>query len=141
MKYETTHPVSTRRRPVSGKPAARPRVKSAPVNRPAPASISKKDLHRKSSLENPGETTQEIPEDSNAGLDEVAQANGAFVDDAETDQNVQEKPPMSVKVKKSHPMDKFVEDLRLMNEMETDFKKSTLQLQKKLGLETSGFVY
>ena len=53
---------------------------------------------------------------------------------------VEERPPIAVKVRKPHPMDKFVEDLRMVAEMENDFQRNAKQLQKKLGLETSGFV-
>ena len=68
---------------------------------------------------------------------------GNFIDEQNGggDDTVREKPPIKVKVNKGHPMDKFVEDLKRMGEMEHDFKDSTLQLQKKLGLESSSYVY
>jgi len=145
LKYETTRPISNRRRPISGKVNTRPRIQSAPARRAAPATITKKDLHRKSSIDNGDDNYQSQDDYCNeapvADVNEVAKANGAQDGENEDDEKVEQKPPISVKVKKGHPMDKFVEDLRLMNEMELDFKKQTLDLQKKLGLETSGIIY
>lgn len=117
------------------------------MRRAAPATVTRKDLHSKSATGWMGDDDldhrdiPDSPEQLDEGLKEVMKANEAAVDETESEDRAQEKPPMTVKVKKPHPMDKFVEDLRLMNEMEMDFKKSAIQLQKKLGLETSGFVY
>ena len=37
-------------------------------------------------------------------------------------------------------VDKFAQDLQTMQEMEKDFKKSAIQLQKKLGIDMNGMV-
>lgn len=41
----------------------------------------------------------------------------------------------------SDSVNAFVEDMKNMNLMEDEFKKSTFQLQKKLGIPTRGLIY
>ncbi|KAK6185031.1 hypothetical protein SNE40_007357 [Patella caerulea] len=43
--------------------------------------------------------------------------------------------------KRPSSVDKFVEDMKNMTEMETKYKQSTISLQKKLGLENKGMIY
>ena len=52
-----------------------------------------------------------------------------------------EQPPMFVKVRRGHPMDKFINDLKMTDEMGKNFQKSAIELQKRLGIETDGIVY
>ncbi|XP_052817428.1 uncharacterized protein LOC128243601 isoform X1 [Mya arenaria] len=148
LKYETTRPISGKRRPLSGNPATRGRIKSAPARRAVPPTVVRKDLHSKSAHDfgDDGSTEQ------NDELQDIGRRNSTEYNISENDfdlrsdgvesqsEVVEDKPPMAVRVKKGHPMDKFVEDLRMVSEMEETFKKTALQLQKKLGLETSGFV-
>lgn len=153
MKYETTRPVSgNKHRPASGTSATRGRLRSAPVRRPAPTSINRKELHNRTGLDHNIEPQNDENHEPEMQNTENQSAEDSFTDSRVTaehhDENddgddtaVKEKPPLKVKVKKAHPMDQFVEDLRLVGEMELEFKKSAIELQKKLGLESSGFVF
>ncbi|KAH3855137.1 uncharacterized protein LOC127870930 [Dreissena polymorpha] len=161
LKYETTRPVSGKSRPASGKlgGAGKNRIKSASLNRTAPATFVKKNLHSKSANQQADDNSFLAEADVNQNGNQNSERSGVtspdndqgeasqYTDQAgrhsdDSDENVVEnKPPMAVKVKKGHDMDKFVNELKMMAEMENDFKKSVIQFQKKLGLETGGFVY
>ncbi|KAL4234297.1 hypothetical protein ACF0H5_005948 [Mactra antiquata] len=154
LKFETTRPISGNKRGiVRSNIAQRGRIRSAPARRLAPTTVKKKELHIRS---NTDENDNNFDNDDNyepelQNLDpgnhdnysprENYHGNNFTSDKHNENDIVEEKPPIKVKVKKGHEMDQFVEDLKLMTEMEQDFKKSTLQLQKKLGLETGGIVY
>lgn len=69
------------------------------------------------------------------------QSGHVTADNQEEEVLTSEKPPMSVKVRKGHPMDQFMNELRMADEMEQNFKKSAIELQRRLGIETDGFVY
>ncbi|XP_060586870.1 uncharacterized protein LOC132742458 [Ruditapes philippinarum] len=148
LKYETTRPTSGKKpRPGSGTASLRGRRHSAPTRRQAPTLINRKELHNRSELDHNNEPENDEIEPELQNI-ENQNMNTSFNEGNLSDEQnccgdniVKEKPPIKVKVKKGHPMDKFVEDLRLMGEMELDFKNSTLQLQKKLGLDGSGFIY
>lgn len=64
--------------------------------------------------------------------------------DSDLDLEAYNKPPMKVRVdsapKRPAHVDKFVKELQTMEEMEKDFKKSAIQLQKKLGINFNGMV-
>ncbi|XP_045191544.1 uncharacterized protein LOC123548399 isoform X2 [Mercenaria mercenaria] len=148
LKYETTRPTSGKKpRPGSGTASIRGRRHSAPARRPAPTLINRKELHNRAGLDhnNEPENDENEPElqnfESQSANNSLNNSNCSDEHNGDGDNVVKEKPPLKVKVKKGHPMDKFVEDLRHVSEMELDFKNSTLQLQKKLGLDGSGFIY
>jgi predicted transcriptional regulator len=64
--------------------------------------------------------------------------------DSDVDLEAYNKPPIKVRVdsaqKRPAHVDKFVKELQTMEAMEKDFKKSALQLQKKLGINFNGMV-
>lgn len=132
LKFETTRPVSGKPKPTTT--SLRHRRNSAPSRRTsAPSTFIKKELHEKDEpVQNDGEDIENDIEDQ---LDYVA------VDGQDEEIQASEKPPLSVKVKKGHPMDKFMNDLRMIDVMEQNFKKSAIDLQKRLGIETDGIVY
>ena len=128
LRYETTRPISGKPRPIT---STRERRNSVPSRRTsAPATFSKKELHSK-----------DEPVDLRIETEFEDQSGHVTADSQEEEILTNEKPPMSVKVKKGHPMDKFMNDLRMIDEMEQNFKKSAIDLQKRLGIETDGFVY
>ena len=58
----------------------------------------------------------------------------------------QSQPPLAVRVKSAHVrrpafIDEFADDETTMINMEKDFKKTALSLQKRLGIEDSGVVF
>ena len=134
LKYETTRPVSGKQKSttISTKHV---RGNSAPSRRTsAPSAILRKELHtREEPVHNDEETKNNNVEN---------QPDHVTADNCEEEEVlISEKPPMSVKVKKGHPMDKFMNDLRMIDEMEQNFKRSAIDLQKRLGIETDGIVY
>ena len=154
LRYETTRPVSGKPKPHPG-PAYRGRRNSAPTRRPPPPThINKKEIHSRTRPSHQDENLNQS-EDSESSPNTQDQSDHVTADGdhvtpdlqkggRDDDGNKGEQSPretISVNVKKPlDPVDAFVEELRLMGEMEMDFKKSTFQLQKKLGLETDGFV-
>lgn len=133
LKYETTRPVSGKSKP-STTSAAHVRRNSAPSHQAnAPAAISKKELHSK---DEPVQSDMDRNENNSED-----QSGHVTADNQEEEVLSSEKPPMSVKVRKGHPMDQFMNELRMADEMEQNFKKSAIELQRRLGIETDGFVY
>lgn len=142
LKYETTRPVSGyRHRPASGTSSVRGRRHSVPTQRPVTTSISRIELHSRTGLDYNIEPEYEENYEPEIHVENQSSDDTFNENHHGDDDNVVEEPPIMVTVRKGHPMDTFVEDLRLANEMELDFKKSAVELQKKLGLESSGFVY
>lgn len=64
--------------------------------------------------------------------------------DSDFDYETFSKAPMKVRVnsapKRPAHIDKFVTDLQTMEDMEKDFKKSAISLQKKLGIDMNGMI-
>ena len=133
LKYETTRPISGKQK--SAINTTKVRRNSAPSQRTgAPSTVLKKELHNRGEPDYMDEVEKENHVEN--------QSNHMTADDdGGEEEMISEKPPMSVKVKKSHPMDKFMNDLRMIDEMEQNFKKSAIDLQKRLGIETDGIVY
>jgi hypothetical protein len=118
IKYDTT-------RPVSGKPSERKgsnqRKKSAgsrPVSEP---------VHTQPDLE---ENQEEVS---------VNNANQQLEEESDEEQQ-----PIKVKMntykKRPQHVDKFCNELKEMEDMEQEFRKNTIALQKKLGIGETGMV-
>lgn len=63
----------------------------------------------------------------------------------EEEESDEDQQPIRIKMK-AHPkrpqhVDKFCNDLQEMEEMENEFKKNTIALQKKLGIGDTGMVF
>ena len=128
LRYETTRPISGKPRPNT---STRERRNSAPSRRTsAPAMFAKKELHSK-----------DEPFNLRIETNFEDQSGHVTADSQDEEILTNEKPPMSVKVKRGHPMDKFMNDLRMTDEMGQMFQKSAIDLQKRLGIETDGIVY
>ena len=135
MKYETT-------RPVSGKKTSTHRLKSA-----SEGNIGQKTFIAIPLVPEYNECQYVNEDDENNRNDESDKDNTDVHDvdyDSDLDLEAYNKPPIKVRVdsaqKRPAHMDKFVKELQTMEAMEKDFKKSALQLQKKLGINFNGMV-
>ena len=59
----------------------------------------------------------------------------------QNDQEQPNPPPMKIKIRPPESVTKFTDDMHRMNAIETDFKKTTMELQKKLGISPEGLIY
>ena len=69
-----------------------------------------------------------------------------FESDFLDNENISSKPPLAVRVKSAHVrrpgfIDEFAKEEIAMKDMENDFKKTALSLQKRLGIDNSGIVF
>lgn len=124
IKYDTT-------RPVSGKPSQKNNLQRRKSAGPKPA----------------GEPAPREPEQAPADT-EKDQENGPLNNTAtqqSEEESDEEQQPIRIKLK-SHPkrpqhVDKFCTDLKDMEDMENEFKKNTIALQKKLGIGDTGLIF
>ncbi|KAL3859021.1 hypothetical protein ACJMK2_009261 [Sinanodonta woodiana] len=142
LKYETTRPVSLK--PKSAGP--RGRVNSGQHRKEHSAS-SRKGLERQNSKQDDGaqqEGDQEIQQQQHEenGETEFSEAVQSPEDEEEQDEEVtRTKPPMMVHVRRPEAVNKFAADLKKMSEMEENFRKTAIELQKKIGISEGGMVF
>ncbi|KAK3085300.1 hypothetical protein FSP39_001249 [Pinctada imbricata] len=133
MKYETTRPVSAK---TPGKQQNR-RKKSANGNL---RSMSESAIINQVPI---AETVEHVPEEEN--VPEAEEEEMIRNDEQYSDEEVEQRAPIKINVgnyqKRPAHVDKFAEDLKRMEQMENEFKKNTLQLQKKLGIDEMGTIY
>ena len=158
LKYETTRPISGKRAPsapfgsrrgmpADNKPNLQPHAQ--PVFKTQPTENDPRLSERGISVisENGQNTPREGINDNINGQPLSPTSIPPFPEELEDyvlDPNVQEKPPISVRVlnaiHRPESVDCFTVDLQNMEQMEALFKKNTLSLQKKLGLNENGMI-
>lgn len=141
LKYETT-------RPISGKVKVKKSTASNKLKSASDPSIGEKTslpsppAHEEQENVENVENIENCEDKDNIGNDKNDEETGDY--DSDFDLNDYNKPPMKVRVnsapKRPAHVDKFVQELQTMEEMERDFKKSAIQLQKKLGIDLNGMV-
>ena len=153
LRYETTRPVSGKPRPGSESNLRQRRNSASNAEqRPPPSNVNRKEQHNRSRL---GHSHSQYElyartenQDENVSGDHVNEPvtfedSGHMTSEEEEQVELppREKTPMAVKIRRNDPVDKFVEELKQMQEMELDFKNSAIQLQKKIGIDSDGFVF
>lgn len=128
LKYDTT-------RPVSGKPSEK---KNNQRRKSAGPKLAGGLLQREQEYLNQG------PVDAADSKEEGSPSNTP-TQQYEEEESDEDQQPIRIKMK-AHPkrpqhVDKFCNDLQEMEEMENEFKKNTIALQKKLGIGDTGMVF
>lgn len=128
LKYDTT-------RPVSGKPSEK---KNNQRRKSAGPKLAGGLLQREQEYLNQG------PVDAADSKEEGSPSNTP-TQQYEEEESDEDQQPIRIKMK-THPkrpqhVDKFCNDLQEMEEMENEFKKNTIALQKKLGIGDTGMVF
>ncbi|XP_005109302.1 uncharacterized protein LOC101847530 isoform X2 [Aplysia californica] len=160
LKYETTRPVSSKprsakqRRNSDGVPVKRVQIDKRPVL------ISQTDvIHASSGWQGQAGQDSEDSSSPQRGQDSPHKNGGrysphddgpnydhdGFDSEGADFENLHSKPPMAVRVKSASVrrpafIDEFANDEQAMKDMENDFKKTALSLQKKLGINDTGIV-
>lgn len=86
----------------------------------------------------------QMPADQSESKEEGSPSNSP-TQQYEEEESDEDQQPIRIKMK-AHPkrpqhVDKFCTDLQEMEEMENEFKKNTIALQKKLGIGDTGMVF
>ncbi|XP_076111824.1 uncharacterized protein LOC143080053 isoform X1 [Mytilus galloprovincialis] len=133
MKFETTRPVS----------AKTPGKKSSTLKSASEPNMGKKTLEPFPTFQ-VNMSNQDIEDEKHLDINDNACENSG---DDSSDFDIEEfrNPPIKVRVesapvKRPAHVDKFVKELQTMEEMERDFKKNAIHLQKKLGIDSTGLV-
>ncbi|XP_052062295.1 uncharacterized protein LOC127702226 isoform X2 [Mytilus californianus] len=133
MKFETTRPVS----------AKTPGKKSSTLKSASEPNMGRKTLEPFPTFQ-VNTSNQDIEDEKHIDINDNACENS---DDDSSDFDIEEyrNPPIKVRVesapaKRPAHVDKFVKELQTMEEMERDFKKNAIHLQKKLGIDSNGLV-
>ncbi|CAG2191748.1 unnamed protein product [Mytilus edulis] len=133
MKFETTRPVS----------AKTPGKKSSTLKSASEPNMGRKTLEPFPTFQ-VNMSNQDIEDEKHLDINDNACENSG---DDSSDFDIEEfrNPPIKVRVesapvKRPAHVDKFVKELQTMEEMERDFKKNAIHLQKKLGIDSNGLV-
>ncbi len=146
MKYETTRPISAK--------LPRQRIASANHRRPAPTSAGlhssgktaawvgvRKISDSSDNLHTPKDVGLEYGDEN---IEYDLSSNNA--DSSTNGQNVQfaqnnrDAPVMHINIKTPESVVRYEDDVKRMKDLEGDIRRTTLQLQKKLGIDINGLV-
>uniref|UniRef100_A0A0B6XYW6 Uncharacterized protein n=1 Tax=Arion vulgaris TaxID=1028688 RepID=A0A0B6XYW6_9EUPU len=159
LKYETTHPVrsksnSAKRRGSSADGAnkrAANEVKAIPVLLTNVINASSKTVVSTPVTNSPGDdlssmrnTENFIGDETNEDIESHHDKNDEETDNAETSNEASTK-PATIRAKSAFQrrptfIDEFAQDEQNVKDMQEDFKKTAVSLQKKLGIRDSGIV-
>ena len=113
-------------------------------NKARAKSASAKLVHASSSLPDQSEGGGEFQDAQEAASEQQACDDLCIYEESELGSHEMEKesqPLMKVNIKQPESVVRFEEDLNKMAQMEDDFRKTAIDLQKKLGIPASGAVY